>query len=114
MLLVLTVLGSGCGFIVAAPRDYALDDDPGDGLVIVSFTQPPHERVFWMYRDLTLVPMEGRRFWLLVRDQRESDALFRKHYPRITDTQIETHLMHVIGLGEPLEASLPLTARRAR
>ena len=52
-LLLLIVLVSGCGFTITAPRDYALGDAPKDGLVIVSFTQPPHERVFWMYRDLT-------------------------------------------------------------
>jgi hypothetical protein len=196
MLLVLIVFVSGCGFTIAVPRDYALGSDgPRDGLVIVSFTQPPHERVFWMYRDLAkrkvwrnlyerkmstaehpdvsvpiidgdtrliavvlpqgdyefyrwmvphfgyhlesikdfsvrftsvagkavyignlFVPMEGRRFRLVVRDRRESEIpLFRKHHPKLTDTQIETRLMHVIGAGELLETSAaPLTALRAR
>jgi hypothetical protein len=199
VLLLLVVFVSGCGFTITAPRDYALGDEPKDGLVIVSFTQPPHERVFWMYRDPTkgkglstlfpnlyerkvstgehpdvstpiidgdtrmiavvlpqgdyefyrwhapyfgyswhpvkdfsvrftsvagravyignlFVPMEGRRFRLVVRDRRESEIpLFRKHYPKVADTQIETRLMHVIGPGELLEASVPrLTALRAR
>jgi hypothetical protein len=194
LLLVVVVAVSGCGFTTAAPPNYALGDGPKDGLVMMSFTQPPHHRVQWVYRDVTkgkgiwgvnerhistanhpdvsepiengdtrmiavtlpegeyeffrwrahefgsylqptvdfsvrfksiagkavyignlLVPMVGRRFSLLVRDQRESEIpRFRKHYPKITDTQIETRLMHVVHSGRPLEVSPPVTFLPAR
>jgi len=59
--------------------------------------------------------MVGRRFSLLVGDQRESEIpLFRKQEPTITDTQIETRLMHVVHSGRPLEVSPPLTFLPAR
>jgi hypothetical protein len=68
-----------------------------------------------VYIGNRLVPMVGRRFSLLVRDQREGEIpLFRKHYPKITDTQIETHLMHVVHSGRPLELFPPLTFLPAR
>jgi hypothetical protein len=191
ILVLIVFFVSGCGFTITAPWDYALGDPPKDGLVIVSFTQPPHDRVFWLYRDLTkgkgipnlyerkvstaehpdvsipivdgdtrmiavvlpqgdyefyrwhapsfgydlhstkdfsvrftaiagravyignlFVPMDSRRrYRLLVRDRSESEIpLFRKHYPKITDTQIETRLMQVIGFGERLDASLRIIA----
>jgi hypothetical protein len=50
---------SGCGFTTAAPPDYALGDGPKDGLVMMSFTQPPHQRVQWVYRDVT----KGKGIW---------------------------------------------------
>jgi hypothetical protein len=63
-----------------------------------------------IYIGNLLVPMVGGRFSLVVRDQRESDIPpFRKHYPTLTDTQVETHLMHVVHSGKPLEVSPPLT-----
>jgi hypothetical protein len=68
-----------------------------------------------VYIGNLVVPTDRRYFWLYVRDRRESEIpLFRKHYPKITGSQIETHLMHVVRPGELLEASLALTARRAR
>jgi hypothetical protein len=189
----MAVLVSGC-LTTAAPRDYTLGDGPHDGLVIVSFTQPTHHRVEWVYRDVTkgkdirglnerllstanhpdvsepiengdtrllavvlpqgeyeffrwrahefgrylqptndfsvrfkslagkavyignlLVPMVAMRFSLLVRDQGESEIpLFRKHYPKITHTQMETHLMQVVRSEKPLEVSPPLTLLRAQ
>jgi hypothetical protein len=194
-LVLLVFLVSGCGFPTTAPRDYVLGAEPKDGLVIVSFTHPPHDRVFWLYRDLAKgkgiqrlyerkmstaeqpdvsvpiidgdnrmiavvlpqgtydfyrwhapyfgysfhptkdfsvrftaaagravyignlwVPMEGRRYRLIVRDRSESEIpLFRKHYPKVAATEIETRLMHVIGRGELVEASVPpLTSPPAR
>ena len=68
-----------------------------------------------VYVGNLMMPMDGKHFWLLVRDHRETDIpRFRKHYPKITDAQIETRLMHVIGPGEPLEATGALIARPAR
>jgi hypothetical protein len=59
-----------------------------------------------VYIGNLLMPIDSKHFWLFVRDRRESEIpLFLKHYPKITDTQIETHLMHIIRPGQPLEAS---------